>query len=69
MEAAAADRVKKRPSWEHVWAGFNSTLYRTKVPGGWLLRLQGVGARDAAALGGITFYPDSKHEWDGSSLE
>lgn len=32
---------------------------RAKVPGGWLL---------ATPEGGIGFYPDAKHEWDGQSL-
>ena len=35
------------------------TLYRTKVPGGWVLCVDTFGA---------TFYPDPGHIWDGSSL-
>jgi hypothetical protein len=45
------------------WAPVNSShvpLLRAKVPGGWLI---------AAASGtGLTFYPDPRHEWDGTSL-
>lgn len=37
-------------------------MRRAKVPGGWLLTV-GVGNG-----GGVTFYPDPKHQWDGSSL-
>lgn len=34
------------------------SIARAKVPGGWLV----------ASGSGIAFYPDPKHEWDGSSL-
>ena len=32
---------------------------RAKVPGGWLI---------ASGSGGIAFYPDPEHAWDGASL-
>ena len=38
-------------------------VYRTRVPGGWLVRVEmhnGVS---------VVFYPDSRHQWDGGSLE
>ncbi len=35
---------------------------RAKVPGGWLVCM--IGGR----AGGITFYPDPNHQWDGNSL-
>jgi hypothetical protein len=35
---------------------------RAKVPGGWLVAVGIFGG------GGVTFYPDPKHEWDGRSL-
>ncbi|CAN2049582.1 conserved hypothetical protein [Candidatus Magnetomoraceae bacterium gMMP-13] len=35
-----------------------ATLYRAKVPGGWLVYW----------YEGITFYPDPNHKWDGTSL-
>ncbi len=35
------------------------SLNRAKVPGGWLITL----------YQSITFYPDPRHEWDGSSLQ
>ncbi len=39
-----------------------ASVQRAKVPGGWLV---------VTALitgGGMTFYPDPEHRWDGSSL-
>lgn len=36
-------------------------VYRSKVPGGWLVLV----ANNAR---GITFYPDPEHKWDGGSL-
>lgn len=43
-----------------VWEPLHSTLAcsRARVLGGWLV----------AAGGGVTFYPDLGHEWDGGSL-
>ncbi len=35
-------------------------LSRAKVPGGWLL---------TTPQGGIGFYPDASHKWDGESIE
>ena len=37
-------------------------VYRSKVPGGWLVFMSSAG--DNVAL---TFYPDPTHKWDGSS--
>ena len=38
------------------------SVYRVKVPGGWLVSVHmGDGV-------GVTFYPDPNHQWDGSSL-
>jgi hypothetical protein len=36
--------------------------WRTKVPGGWFVCIT---LRDG---GGLTFYHDPEHEWDGNSL-
>jgi len=38
-----------------------SELYRTAVPGGWLISQSGIG--------GLVFLPDPDHEWDGHSLK
>lgn len=41
------------------------SLFRTKVPGGWLVILF---AEDQSGTGGgVTFIPDPNHEWDGGS--
>lgn len=45
------------------WARVNSSSYamaRTAVPGGWLVSLNG---------SGLAFVPDTKHTWDGGSVE
>ena len=53
-----------------VWEDLESSgrghlaMRRAKVPGGWF-----VYASDGYHHhGGLTFYPDPKHEWDGCSL-
>ena len=46
--------------WEKL-KGDALTLWRTKVPGGWFVAINGNGF-------GLTFYPDPDHTWDGSSL-
>ncbi len=47
-------------------------VWRTKIPGGWLvttgfLKMQGANA--AGGGNGVTFVPDPGHNWDGGSLE
>jgi len=41
---------------------------RAKVPGGWLIYVFQENSVESYAHGGLTFYPDPKHEWDGGSL-
>jgi hypothetical protein len=36
--------------------------YRAKVPGGWLVFMQ------MGTAGGMVFYPDLEHRWDGGTL-
>ncbi|UJF25036.1 hypothetical protein L0B52_02525 [Suttonella sp. R2A3] len=38
-----------------------ASLYRSPVPGGWLI--------SSGEDGGVTFIPDAEHQWDGYSLE
>lgn len=38
-------------------------IYRSKVPGGWLIGSLG-STRDTA----LSFYPDPDHKWDGNSI-
>ena len=40
----------------------NNPVYRAKVPGGWLIRMEGLHEES------ITFLPDPAHKWNGSSL-
>lgn len=35
--------------------------FRTKVPGGWLVM--------SPRMGGVAFYPDPQHTWNGGSLD
>jgi hypothetical protein len=39
---------------------------RAKVPGGWLVYVHGNAL--GQSHGGMTFYPDPEHAWNGSSL-
>lgn len=58
--------------WEHlgtVHAGLITDTYRAKVPGGWLIQIQRYTADHSAHTGGLTFYPDPNHEWDGNSIQ
>jgi hypothetical protein len=54
-------RQPKPLHWEKLKS--NIATWRSKVPGGWLLMSSnGYG-------GGITFYPDANHDWDGESIK
>ena len=45
----------------------NASLYRTKVPGGWLIQMfYSSGHSDFGVA--TSFYPDPGHAWDGGSL-
>jgi len=41
------------------------TVSRAKIPGGWLVVVEGGTLRSW----GLTFVPDINHEWDGGSVE
>ena len=47
---------------EDSGASHYGSVYRAKVPGGWLVL---VAQTEGTAL---TFYPDPNHTWNGSSL-
>ena len=40
----------------------SASMNRAKIPGGWLI------VSTSNAGGGVTFYPDPEHKWDGGSL-
>jgi hypothetical protein len=49
-----------------------SRVYRSKIPGGWLVETYRPAFRDGlvAANGvGLAFVPDPEHKWDGNSLQ
>ncbi len=64
--------------WEIIPGGFREdkaaslTMHRAKVPGGWLVYIYGSHysprTRSDWGHGGLTFYPDPEHKWDGNSL-
>jgi hypothetical protein len=39
-------------------------VYRARVAGGWFVVVVGTNG-----MGGISFYPDPRHEWDGGTLD
>ena len=41
------------------WERIDVNVFRTRVPGGWLVRTDG----DRSAPAGLIFMPDQKHEW------
>jgi hypothetical protein len=41
---------------------------RTKILGGWLVRIWTPMRGEEDKAGGLAFVPDPKHEWDGKSL-
>jgi hypothetical protein len=42
--------------------GLSFRLNRAKVPGGWLV------IATSNTGGGVTFYPDPEHKWNGGSV-
>jgi len=48
--------------WEKVPSDNRFSVYRVKVPGGWLVLTYW------ADKSGMTFYPDPNHQWDGRSI-
>jgi hypothetical protein len=63
-DAYWAERGMKRPQmvWERLSSSNNIEIYRTRVPGGWLLMV----AQEYRDCGGSFFYPDPTHRWDGT---
>lgn len=60
VPAAPAAAAEPAPfQWESV-ATSHGPLLRAKVPGGWFVM--------AARASSLTFYPDAKHSWDGTTL-
>ena len=55
--------------WDSVGrSNANTTVLRTKVPGGWFVLVRRVPlGKDATASGSAFYYPDPQHVWDGTS--
>ena len=45
-----------------VGGALSARVSRAKIPGGWLLLVT------SNSGGGLTFYSDPQHKWDGNSL-
>lgn len=50
--------------WEEVGSTKGLTVLRVRVPGGWLV----YASNSYHHHGGITFYPDPEHRWNGGTL-
>ena len=49
--------------WQKLESQQGFFVYRSKVPGGWL-----VWAHWRESAGSLTFYPDPEYKWDGGSV-
>lgn len=60
--AAAKPAAPAKPTYKLQWETLSSSIpaSRTKVPGGWLV---------SVTNGGLTYFPDPDHTWEGSSVE
>jgi hypothetical protein len=66
-QAAQPTEAEEAPLMQ--WRDVRSTggllaVYRAKVPGGWLVYV-GNGYHHH---GGVTYYPDPNHEWNGGTM-
>jgi hypothetical protein len=53
--------------WERLQSN-RFEVYRTAVPGGWLVVVQSETAISFGSFSTLTFIPDAEHQWDGKSL-
>ena len=58
------EEIKCEKQDKNFFSSGVGAMWRTKVPGGWFIRILGM----AAEAGTAFFYPDPEHRWDGSSL-
>ncbi len=58
---AAKPSAPAKPAYKMQWEALSSSIpaSRAKIPGGWLV---------SVTNGGLTYFPDPEHSWDGSSL-
>jgi hypothetical protein len=50
--------------WEPIESNKGLTVLRDRVPGGWLV----YACNSFHHHGGLTFYPDPEHQWNGGRL-
>jgi len=52
-------------NWEKMKTsfGYGVDMFRSKVPGGWLILYSG------GMASSMTFFPDPNHQWDGNSIK
>jgi hypothetical protein len=70
--AMAEERARPKMLWDNVSTNISAYhVRRTRVPGGWFVHIRDDSypqRRDQpVSVGGAFFYPDPRHEWDGSS--
>jgi len=68
--AMAQEKTGRNLEWHGLTSsGVGSTIviFRTKVPGGWLMMLSPASSNRSDS--GLAFIPDPEHKWDGSSLK
>ncbi|MCS7024253.1 MAG: hypothetical protein NZV14_05595 [Bryobacteraceae bacterium] len=61
VENREATRKDFKLRFEPLSSNHGLPLYRTAIPGGWLVT--------NASFGAVTFVPDPEHRWDGSSVK
>ena len=61
------EELEPRVSYLSGKVGKAAPFYRAKVPGGWIVCL--LAAVPNGGAGGLTFFPDPDHKWDGSTLD
>ncbi len=65
-EVAPRARSSGLVDWEELRSsGGLLSVFRTKVPGGWLVYV----CNGYHHHGGVTFYADPSHSWNGESLD
>ena len=62
--AASRNGVPQFIDWEPIESGKGLSVLRDRVPGGWLV----YASNSFYHHGGLTFYPDPEHQWNGGSL-
>lgn len=62
--AALRNEERQFIDWEPIESNKGLTVLRVGVPGGWLV----YASNSFHQHGGLTFYPDPEHRWEGGRL-